>query len=1666
MVNGDTSTIGTNVAQLNGQRTAGDTLATFSIPAAGDYQVRLLSFNYTGAAEVEFYAQQGTVTSFAAGGSNWRLVGDSANGGLPVARRHRVAVHHVQGQYRRGRPDQQRGQRLDRHLDPGQPDVSQTEQAPYINYYSTGGTNSAHFYTGAPNYGGLAGSGSVADRAFPGIPIGAEVDDYTERSTGSVYIPASGNWTFDCYTDDGLQMWLSSGATSFVSTAWTSSVTDHFWTVNVPTAGWWDMTVVFYQRGGGSYDELSAVQGSYGSWSTAQPWRLVGDTAHGGLQVATWSPLVADESQDAERTVANANYQSTLNPTSSGTLQTVNFLNSGSTVNTHYTSDQALPGLTTGLDNYVGVATGTVTIGALDSLIQTFGVSSREGFRLTLTNPSGANPLFGATITGGSGGGTNVMYYASNRTVSDTFGTVTFPSAGTYNFTLEWYSNTSGSEVELYSAPSGSSGYTSWADGGTSWHLVGDTAGGGLAVPGNWAGGWATTIYKATAAVASLAAADTVKNSPSTQTSWTKTEQVPYINYLTTGADGHFYNTAANPGNINDRDVPGDGVNDVATVVTTEVSVPEFENYAAKSTGTFSVPTSGAWTFGVNTDEAYKLTVTDPGNNVVGTISWTNPAIGVNSATNGQPTNSFYTISNLVSGTIYTVTLEWMNASGGSEIELYTTAGTRSTWADSSGVVYPWSLLGDTSNLNSGYKYAGTLSGDSQYGSSAIQGTSPYGPTPTTYWQLNETSGTTVASYGGGGPSGTLSSNTTGGYTLEVAGPTGGFGSPNNAIAFSGSNHTGTGGSGGWVTDSVGQPLNNLSAFTVGAWIAPSVTPYQYEGILGQNGVMSIGFSSSTTLAAYTNFGSATASYTYGLNTWHYVSVVADANASDGKYLKLYIDGALAGSSTTVPTGGTWGAGTTNSFQLAGDAIMRSPFISANGTGDGGWYTGKIDEVAIWQSALPLSEEQNLGSHAPSTTYTYTTPIAVGTTTSGFNTTVYQANPNSGFGMVNSLDKALELISNPAYQTSATSATSPYINYMDDGSANNAHFDATESGSLNVADQAFPGLTQGLANYVGVATGSITIPANALTQTFGINSREGFRLTLTNPSGANPTFAGVYGGDTGVSGSGVGTNVMSYSTNRVPGDTVGTVNFLLPGTYNFTLEWYGNTSGSEVEFYSAPMAATSWAAGITGWHLVGDAANNGLPMTSNAAVTIYKSSGAVTSLTDADAAIASPAWTKADSVAYVNYLSAGVDGHFKDLISGDAAYGVDAVLALNPTVYWRYSETSGTTLYNSSSAGATYNAVLNTPAGAAYANTLGVAGPTGAFGNPNGAVAFSTGTSVGGWLESNKALLSGLSAFTMGAWIKPVTAPGAYAGIMGTNGVAVFGFMNSNTLFLYTNGGGSVTATYTPSLTEWHYIGVTVDGTAATGTNLKIYVDGVMVAQSGTQVANYGTSANTFQMAGDGLFRGWAGNPNSDGSWYVGQADELAVWTGVALTPAQMAILGAHPNATTFPGNKDVPGGGDNDFVAQSTSSIYIPAPGAWTFGVDSDDGFGLWLNSGTTTLTSSFTGTKTTSSDTLQTFNIPYAGWWDVKLVYFQRTAASQCEFYAAQGNYSTWARAEATGPWWATRPTAGSRRWPAAAGPRASTRRQTARRSRWPWRISTPPARRRRCGPAPTTR
>ncbi len=107
-----------------------------------------------------------------------------------------------------------------------------------------------------------------------------------------------------------------------------------------------------------------------------------------------------------------------------------------------------------------------------------------------------------------------------------------------------------------------------------------------------------------------------------------------------------------------------------------------------------------------------------------------------------------------------------------------------------------------------------------------------------------------------------------------------------------------------------------------------------------------------------------------------------------------------------------------------------------------------------------------------------------------------------------------------------------------------------------------------------------------------------------------------------------------------------------------------------------------------------------------------------------------------------------------------------------------------------------------------------------------------------------------------------------------------------------------------------------------------------------------------------------------------------------------------------YDGNAPFPGisnGGDvNDFVIEATASVIIPSAGMWSLGVNSDDGFLLELTAGANTFSSSYPNPRG-PGDTIQAFNIPQAGSYDLRLVFFERGGGAELELFAAKGNYST---------------------------------------------------------------
>lgn len=176
----------------------------------------------------------------------------------------------------------------------------------------------------------------------------------------------------------------------------------------------------------------------------------------------------------------------------------------------------------------------------------------------------------------------------------------------------------------------------------------------------------------------------------------------------------------------------------------------------------------------------------------------------------------------------------------------------------------------------------------------------------------------------------------------------------------------------------------------------------------------------------------------------------------------------------------------------------------------------------------------------------------LGTKPAEFQVTFYKAT-----GTVGSLAVAESVISTPANRTTVVTKTAGVINFFNTG--DQGHF---------AADSPFPGTTMGVDvdNYVILVTATLVIPS-AGPWTFGVNSDDGFGLTLTKGSQA---FA------------------MSYPDPRAPADTLTTFNVTQPGPYNLRLVFYEQGGGSGLEFFVAKGSFGSFDA--SKFHLVGDLA--------------------------------------------------------------------------------------------------------------------------------------------------------------------------------------------------------------------------------------------------------------------------------------------------------------------------------------------------------------------------------------------------------------------------------------------------------------------------------------------
>jgi len=217
---------------------------------------------------------------------------------------------------------------------------------------------------------------------------------------------------------------------------------------------------------------------------------------------------------------------------------------------------------------------------------------------------------------------------------------------------------------------------------------------------------------------------------------------------------------------------------------------------------------------------------------------------------------------------------------------------------------------------------------------------------PIAYYQFEEPTASTVATNKGstGGDGMYVSDIGGGGPAKGDPGPRPptfvGFDANNRAASFDGQ--------GDWV-DTQNQFLQDRAAFTLEYWVAPSnrvSAPATFGtriGIVGQNDAIQYGFIDQNTIQIWSfdppaGGGFLNTPYSFPDKEWHHVATIAS-----GTDLRTYYDGKLVG------TGGgataTYGNSTFN-VHIGGGGVFDAT---------GNFFTGQIDEVAIFDKAIPAA---------------------------------------------------------------------------------------------------------------------------------------------------------------------------------------------------------------------------------------------------------------------------------------------------------------------------------------------------------------------------------------------------------------------------------------------------------------------------------------------------------------------------------------------------------------------------------------------------------------------------------------------------------------------------------------------------------------------------------------
>lgn len=154
---------------------------------------------------------------------------------------------------------------------------------------------------------------------FPGHDYaGQDKEDFVVVAVTAVYIPTAGQWTFCVGSDDGFRLRISGHGQNFVSEYPSPrGFGNTLATFTFPVSGIYDLSLIFFERGGDATLEFSVAEGYQASFSTAT-FHLTGDPAGGVMHAGAIGSLVETDVGPEMR-----NINSRLDATWSFTLDTL-----------------------------------------------------------------------------------------------------------------------------------------------------------------------------------------------------------------------------------------------------------------------------------------------------------------------------------------------------------------------------------------------------------------------------------------------------------------------------------------------------------------------------------------------------------------------------------------------------------------------------------------------------------------------------------------------------------------------------------------------------------------------------------------------------------------------------------------------------------------------------------------------------------------------------------------------------------------------------------------------------------------------------------------------------------------------------------------------------------------------------------------------------------------------------------------------------------------------------------------------------------------------------------------------------------------------------------------------------------------------------------------------